>query len=118
MERSRTSPVAVAHSQVTLLVTSPDEVVSVSVVDGLPAGLEALDSAIYTNQPSTGAGGQGGDWWWWWFNPFQVRGVVFFFFVRVGSYDRSALFIVAVAGSVLRRRIISWIWHYTSDMIG
>jgi hypothetical protein len=111
MEFSRISSVAVAHSQVTLLVTSPDEVVSVSVVDGLPAGLEALDTAIYTNQPSTGAGGQGGDWWWWWFNPFQVR-VSFFLF-----YDISVLFLVEAAGSALRR-IISWIWHYSSDMIG
>jgi hypothetical protein len=59
--------------QVTLQVTSPDEVVSVSVIDGLPAGLEALDSAIYPNQPAVdGPAMPAGGWWWWWFSPFQV----------------------------------------------
>lgn len=59
--------------QVTLVVTSPDEVVSVSVVDGLPAGVEALDSAIYPNQPGVSGSSPRNNWWWWWFNPFQVR---------------------------------------------
>eukprot|EP00124_Ichthyophonus_hoferi_P000203 Ihof_evm10s7 gene=Ihof_evmTU10s7 len=62
------------YVQITLEITTPDMVDNVWVNDGVPGGLEALDSAIYSNVPSD-TSGRSSIFPFWWFSPFQHKEV-------------------------------------------
>lgn len=69
-----------ARVRVTVTVTAPGRRVHVAMVDPLPAGFEAVNTALRGADPSSGPGGRPvrghegyGDWGWWWYEHQNLR---------------------------------------------